>query len=109
MAEHKIDLAAIRARLADQRQIVETYEKYETEAPYEVEIYVRDVTALLAALDAKAQKEADRENRSNKESAKIPCPKCHGSGFTGRGSGYDDVCDCTGGYIGYVETQEKDG
>lgn len=38
---------------------------------------------------------------------KIPCPKCHGSGFTGRGSGYDDVCDCTGGYVGYVETQEQ--
>lgn len=71
--------------------------------------YKRHVAALLAALDAKAQQEADRENRSNKESAKIPCPKCHGSGFTGRGSGYDDVCDCTGGYIGYVETQEKDG
>lgn len=63
----------------------------------------------VEAAKERAQKEADRENRSNKESAKIPCPKCHGSGFTGRGSGYDDVCDCTGGYIGYVETQEKDG
>ena len=27
----------------------------------------------------------------------IPCEKCHGSGFS-----YDNVCDCTGGYIGYA-------
>jgi hypothetical protein len=25
------------------------------------------------------------------------CPKCQGSGFSGRGTGYDDVCDECGG------------
>jgi hypothetical protein len=31
------------------------------------------------------------------EVALVTCPKCGGSGFSGRGSGYDDVCDECGG------------
>ena len=27
----------------------------------------------------------------------VDCPCCGGSGFSGRGSGYDDVCDECGG------------
>lgn len=37
--------------------------------------------------------EVERIERSSEQ----PCPKCNGSGFNGRGTGYDDVCDHCGG------------
>lgn len=32
------------------------------------------------------------------EDATIPCRRCGGYGFSGYGTGYDDVCDWCGGY-----------
>jgi adenylate kinase len=34
---------------------------------------------------------------------KVECEKCGGSGFNREGTGYDAVCDCTGGYVGAVK------
>lgn len=36
-----------------------------------------------------------------------PCPKCQGSGFSGRGTGYDDVCSECGG-LRYFPDDGKD-
>lgn len=42
------------------------------------------------------------------EDGKIVCAKCGGSGFNGHGTGYDAVCDCTGGYIGLIPNFSTD-
>jgi len=42
------------------------------------------------------------------EDNKVVCDKCKGSGFSGFGTGYDAVCDCTGGYIGLLPHYSTD-
>lgn len=50
------DLAAIRSTLNTARAILEIIQKTGVDEPW-IALYARDVAALLAALDAKAQKE----------------------------------------------------
>lgn len=53
------------------------------------------IVMLLVAIGVGSSLRRWREE--NTSEYLIPCPQCHGSGFSGYGSGYDAVCDWCGG------------
>lgn len=63
------------------------------------------VQEVVALIDSWRLTDAEGK-RINRES---PCTRCGGSGFSGRGTGYDDVCGECGGlkYIPLTSSQDK--